>query len=300
MLAKLQRLLREAVEALGGLIDAAVENPWDPDRYGVLADALEEDGDCLGELLRIAIRLHDDTLTPEQQQALEQQWIQTFGRCRTTLPRKDVIIGDRYVFWGGNGRDNGVTIGTHGLTNSLTGEAIYARNLPHLIQRALILSLAEHLHDVGFGADAFRYAQHSHGPNWQTLPWQGRAAGPMNERMWNWYVGEMLADLYDWLVSNGNQGTFNIYAPGLAYAAQLQRQDQRWKVARTLADNLLRDLERLADRHPEQIPAHDYVQIDRWRDQFQQVIDRYDVEQALPDFVQRLDHVLDRLSERPV
>lgn len=68
------RRLDESREYLRGLVRGILQDRSNSERYLVLADYLEEDGDPLGDLVRLSVHLHNDDIPERDRRQMYERW----------------------------------------------------------------------------------------------------------------------------------------------------------------------------------------------------------------------------------
>lgn len=157
----------EDQETISGLIDAIVADRYDLDRYRILADALEEHGDPLGDVVRLAIGLHDvsgyqafnqgsrahlaASLGEPSEEDPHQRLRQQVNAIVNQLLRKRVRMGIRegsILYTDHRGRQR-VRLQPHRVETGVSWRQVQplasVRELPYPVQRAIIVLLVEEL-----------------------------------------------------------------------------------------------------------------------------------------------------------
>lgn len=163
----LTRLI-ESREQLAGLIQAVLEHRTNPDYYLVLADFLEEQGDPLGDLLRIAIQSHN--MSADQQRNLLAPLLQ-HQRAAGLGEDVGVYHHESTIWWNEPVERDGKEVGHMArkihipfhqayTSHRGLGDVKSIADLPYRIQRAIVLLLAKTIL-MEPGSTLHRWLQHT-------------------------------------------------------------------------------------------------------------------------------------------
>lgn len=175
-------LLNESYEMYGRLLDGLMQDRFNPDRYLVLADFVEESGDSdVSEMLRIAVEVHKMHDSRDRQEILQRYW-KLQRKVGSEMNKKNVNASYDELTWRGrNGQWNQVWLRSDHLLNSGSGP-MSAVQLPSQAQRGLAYMMAN---------SAFA-----------SMPFEGQQDGDFTTRLWKDRVFSTLMDLANLFSTN--------------------------------------------------------------------------------------------------
>lgn len=163
---EMTRLLMEDHHTLAGLLQGIIQDRFNAQRWLVLADYLDEQGDPLANMVRISVLMHEPQGLEKWDQVHE-EWLKYFDQVRADLRAKDIEPRQNVVTraWSKQRsvtykilahtvlayKPKRVTL-PNGEEGRVAWRPIAVRDLPYDVQRAIIFVLADQARRQAHGA----------------------------------------------------------------------------------------------------------------------------------------------------